>query len=142
MRAILIDPYNETISEVEHTGGIDSIYKLLSGPERKVGTFTIVGLGKGETLYVDDEGLLHNPTHFFQWQGYHQPLAGRGLILGSKRSEDAATKLSLDEAKARVRWANNLQYEGSDPIPEGTKTIHPVLGEMFVVGSTPVFSKK
>lgn len=53
MRAILIDPFTETIVEVEFDGNYKSIYPLIDCE-----TFDCVSVDKNDTLYVDDEGLL------------------------------------------------------------------------------------
>jgi hypothetical protein len=102
MRAILINAENETISEVEYDGDYRSIYKLI-GCE----TFTIVQFPDGETLYVEDNGLLFDPQHFFKHEGYHQPLAGNGLFLGSDdEGESIATQLSIDKLKDQISFAH------------------------------------
>ena len=96
MRAILIDPFTETISEVEYVGPYQQIYALLSHETMPVDTFTTVNLGdeNQNAIFVDDNGLLNDPTHFFVWMDYAQPLAGKGLILGcDDEGESIATDL-------------------------------------------------
>ena len=97
-KAILIDPKKGTVEYITVTD-YRSIQHALG-----VDMFTCVRLGNGETLYVDDEGLINgtnfgfNIDHQFSEMGV---LMGRGLILGTNSqggSED--TKLSpLDLAK-------------------------------------------
>jgi len=116
MRAILIDPITQVVSEVEHTGDFMHIYTLLSDPKNglEVDDFNIVVLNdEGETLYVDGEGLLKESTRwFFKWKEYGQPLPGRGLILGSDEAgETIATKLSLDFVRQMVEYTE-LSVEG------------------------------
>jgi hypothetical protein len=53
MRAILLDAKTRTVSEVDYDGDYKSIYGLIGCQ-----CFTVVQLGNGDDLYVDDEGLL------------------------------------------------------------------------------------
>lgn len=142
MRAILIDPFTETISEVDYDGDYKSIYRLLSDEKQTVDTFTVVGLSDEETLFVDDNGLLNEPTHFFIWKGYGQPLAGKGLILGvDEEGDSVATKYTLDYVKPRVLWANNLELVGMESYQDTID--HPLLGPNTPrIGSRPVFLRK
>ena len=83
MRGILIDPWLKTVTEVDCGEGIESIYRMLSNPlGPKVDLFTIgMNWRNGDTLYVDDEGLLKRGMRLFGIGS--KPLAGNGLILGS-----------------------------------------------------------
>ena len=144
MKAILIDPEAKTITEVEHNGNFREIYKFI-GCE----CFTTVSIGSppdGKKLqhngrenhvFVDDEGLLNSPRHFFHWKGYEQPLAGKGLILGcDEEGETVATTWSVKDVEAMVTYA---QYSvlGFENIPEH-KEMH--YGKEFtVIGHVPVF---
>ena len=78
MQALLIDPAERTVSPVQLDGGnIDRMQQLI-GCE----TFTAAYLPNGDTIYVDDEGLFKQ-TSFFLIEGITQPLAGKGLLMGS-----------------------------------------------------------
>jgi len=113
MRAVLIDPFASTITEVDYDGDYKSIYGLISGPnhygdEIAVDTFDVVG-GWGpkgrDDLYVDDNGLFQSGQVFFTLDGYHQPLAGRALVLShDDEGESIASDLDLDWARARVKF--------------------------------------
>lgn len=136
MRAILIDPEAKTITEVDYDGNYKSIYKLIGCQ-----TFTVVGINDNESIFVDDEGLLNNPEFFFMWRGYHQPLAGKGLILGvDDEGESVETKLTLDYVVDHVTFPE-LSFQGFDPIPEGAVTgkDHWMGEGIPVIGHTPVF---
>jgi len=54
MKAILINPFNQTITEVEYSGDYKEIYKLI-----ECSTFDCVNIDDDNTLFVDDEGLLY-----------------------------------------------------------------------------------
>lgn len=100
MKAILIDPTCNMVSEVSYSGDYEEIYKLID-----CDTFTCVDLGEGETLYLDDEGLFKNETYLFQMKGAHQPFAGKGLILGTdEEGETIATKLSPLEISMKTEF--------------------------------------
>lgn len=112
MRALLICPFDRTISEVEiEPGNLDSYYKALSHPSYPpVETFDVAYVD-GIDCFVDDEGLLKGPTAFFQFLPMERdPLAGRGLVLGPPDDEGNTTActLSIDELKARVMWVDVL----------------------------------
>lgn len=96
MKAIMIDPVLNMITECEYSGDYKEIYKLID-----CNTFTCVDLGFGETLYLDDEGLFKDETYLFQMDGAYQPFAGKGLILGTDDEGDStSTRLTpLDVAK-------------------------------------------
>jgi hypothetical protein len=81
LRGILINAKERTITEVAIEPSLPAYYRAL-----QCETITAVipsWFPDGECVYVDDEGLLKNPQDFFCIQGYPQPLAGNGLILGS-----------------------------------------------------------
>jgi hypothetical protein len=111
MQAILIDPYTETIEVVDYSGDWRDI-KTLLGCE----LFTTVYLDDVDTIYVDDEGLYAEDQKFFKLKGYPQPLAGRGLVLGSTEDGDSTDcASSLDDILDVVEFC-----------PEGTH-VEPVM---------------
>lgn len=102
-KAILIDAKTNSVTLVE-VGEYTDIYKHC-GYE----TFTCVGLGNGETLYVDDEGLINGTNFGFKIEGYDNPLMGNGLILGSTSDGDSKdTALSVHEVAGKVRCLRRM----------------------------------
>lgn len=84
MKGYLIDPFKKTIEEVDYDGNFLSIYDFIDAP-----LFTCVRINSAaDFVYVDDEGLL-KPNAFFQITGYPNPLAGKGLVLGSDMKGDS-----------------------------------------------------
>jgi hypothetical protein len=145
VRAILIDPVAKTVTEVEHDAkDFTDIHRLLSDPENglKVGCFTAVGIDRHHHVFVDDNGLLEDPKHFFEWKGYGQPLAGRGLVLATDEAGDTvAAMISLDAVKAAVSFNDGIVFEGFKPIPPGTTRM--IGGKPWpVFGQTPMFSRR
>lgn len=97
--AFLIDPFALIINdrslslsseppmrEVAHDGTIQDIYRRLSTPDRRVNMFEacyINGSAYDDCMYVDEEGLLHAATHFLRVEGFPNPVAGKGYVLGT-----------------------------------------------------------
>lgn len=114
LKAILIDTFAREIKEVEYSGDFTEIYKLLSHETMEVTTFTIVHLDEGDAIYVDDNGLLHNPLPdaWFKWDTYYQPLVGKALILGADdEGESRSAKISTDEVRRRVKFMTLAEVE-------------------------------
>lgn len=106
MKAYLIDTPNKQIVEVDYDGNYKSIYGFI-----KADLFTVVRLNEqGDTLFVDDEGLINgNPHGWMMIENYPQPLRGYGLVIGSdvERDEDKEPSISLDELRAKVSFPND-----------------------------------
>jgi hypothetical protein len=98
--AILINANDNTISLVSIKD-----YKDIS----KFGQFdlfTCVQIdAKGNTLYVDDEGLLNGTSRGFVIDGYEQPLMGNAVLLGTNLNtgDSKDTSLSLEKVASMVR---------------------------------------
>ena len=100
MQAILIDPFTETIEVVDYSGDWRDISTLL-GCE----LFTTVYIDDEDTLYIDDEGLYVEDQRYFKWEGYPQPLAGRGLVLGCTPDGDSTdSSKTVSEIQDMVTW--------------------------------------
>jgi hypothetical protein len=111
MKAILIDAENREVREVEVSSWKDY------APLIKCDCFTVAMYFGDETeersqnvIYVDDEGLLTDPKHFFVFEGGHQPFAGNGLILGTDHEgETIEPSIILKEAQDKVRYLNPFE---------------------------------
>lgn len=91
MRAILIDAVNCTVTEIQNKGDLDSIYKAINVEMIEVGNYDPE---TGDTLYVDEEGLINGTTVGFELFG--KQFAGSGIIFGSQpdgENGSAVTKL-------------------------------------------------
>lgn len=102
MRAIIINAQERTVSEAEIERSLKSLQNIVGGLINSVSP----GLeGTDHHAYVNDEGLLNNPQHFFMLRDGHQPLAGNGVILGTTDDgNEAPATLSLDWVKERVTF--------------------------------------
>lgn len=130
MRAILINPKNKEITEVEYTGVYTNIYEHIEAQP-----FTVVQLEECESLFIDDEGLYREDQHFFTWKGYDQPLAGRGLILGlDEKGDSVATGLDLDYVKSMVEFPNLefSHFESFESMTERFGVMMPVFGQRAI----------
>jgi len=102
MRAIVINAADRTVSEAQIDGSLKSLQQIVGGLIDPV----YPGLdGTDHHCYVNDEGLLNNPQHFFMLRNGHQPLAGNGVILSTTGDGDEAPcTLSVDWVKERITF--------------------------------------
>jgi hypothetical protein len=102
MRALLIDPFTETVTETFYSGDYKQIYQLIEAE-----TFDAARLGPdlSDTVYVDDEGLLKPNQFFFLEDLYPFPLAGKGLVLGTDDEGDAISPtITIAEILQSISW--------------------------------------
>lgn len=94
MKAFLIDPKAQSITEVDYSGDYQDIYALIEAD-----TFDVVRLyPTGDGAFIDDEGLLKEQEFFWVHRNYPGPLAGRGLVLGvDEEGESAAPAVTLQQ---------------------------------------------
>lgn len=105
MKAILINPFEQSVTEVDYSGDYNQIYEFIEAQ-----MFDVARISHDDGIFVDDEGLLNSPTHFFEHSDYHSPLAGKGLIVGcNSEGESVDCKTTVDEVKAKVTFSNIFQ---------------------------------
>ena len=82
MRAILLDPTDNSRKVIELEDGIQAIYDAIGNGCR---TFTCpLTLDNGDAVYCDDEGLYNeNIGGFMDFDQWGSPLVGRVLIVGT-----------------------------------------------------------
>lgn len=108
MRAIKIDSINRTISEIEITKSYKDLQAIVDG------TITIAFYypDQKHICFVNDEGLLNNPTHFFLSKQYPQPLAGNAVIVGNTPNGNSKDcKLTIDEVKDSIKFLTLLEVQ-------------------------------
>jgi len=110
MKALLINVVNQTITEVEiqHT---KEIYALIGN-----GCHTFcapVDFPNGDTLFTDDEGLLHDELEgCFALEGWEYPIVGNAVILGSTEDGDVADcKSKPEDILCQIMWGNKEAAE-------------------------------
>jgi len=113
MKAILINPFTRTVSEVEYSGHIDELYDML-----KCDTFTVATFynPSGDGVFVDDEGMFADPAEmafFYLPELYPQPLAGMGLVLGcDEEGNSTAPTTPITEIAGLIEYYTHEQvYE-------------------------------
>jgi len=85
VRAILIDPFLEKVSEVKIGTDLEQLYSTLG-----CDLITITRLGVGVNaldMILDDEGLLKNSEEqrYFKYKLFSQPFAGKALLVCSDK---------------------------------------------------------
>jgi Domain of unknown function (DUF3846) len=99
MRAIIINAQDRTITETKIDGSLESLQEIVGG------LIEPVDLDGKHHCYVNEEGLLDQPRHFFMFRDGHQPLAGNGVILAlTDDGNEAPCTLPLDWVKQRVTF--------------------------------------
>src|SRR3954453_16372771 len=93
MKAILIDSAAKEIREVYYSRLAD-LQRFVGGSIESVP----LDLPKGDTLYVDDEGLFKPQTSFFLIHGHAAPVAGNGVIVGREIDDEDAEEGYRTEA--------------------------------------------
>jgi len=104
MKGILINPHEETITEVEYSGNYKEIYDIIN-----CRTFDVATIYNTQDIYVDDEGLLIDNQRFFSIND--RTFGGKGLLLShDDEGETKSTNLDLQIVQDMVQW-----------LPEGHK---------------------
>ena len=100
MRALLIDPKERSVTEVQNSGELSDTTRLL-----ECETPTNLGwLDKGDTLWIDDDGMRKNPRHFFAVNGGCE-IAGKGLVIGiDAEGNDCDATVAIADLLARLKF--------------------------------------
>lgn len=99
-KALLLDVSKNTIKEVTIKDYTD-ISRLIG-----CNYFTTVQVNEqGDTLYVDDEGLVNGTSAGFTFDGYDGPLMGNALLLGTnlRTGDSKDVTMSVSEFAIRVK---------------------------------------
>jgi hypothetical protein len=133
MRAIIINPYDQTITQAPDTGikyDLAAMYAALThdAAKRKVDDINSVMLNseRTETLWVDGEGLLFPDIPVWYLGNYPAPLAGIGLVLGlTEFGDNCSTKLIISDflGPRGVRWTNYLTTGELGPVTQSGNTL-------------------
>lgn len=101
MKAFWIRPGAMSIEMVECNG--------LADMQRMVGGYIEVAhrFPNGDIVFVDEEGLLKEPSLWFEIAGAHQTFAGNGLVTGPEDAEGKLTepRSTRDELTQVVTFA-------------------------------------
>jgi hypothetical protein len=100
-KAILIDAYTREVKQVE-VGGLSDMQKAVQGYIESAGCSP-----NGDTLFVNEEGLLQDPTHFFMLEKLRpMPLAGNGLLVGGETQDGELTDVhaTVEDVQTQVKF--------------------------------------
>lgn len=122
MRALLIDPFEQTITVIDYDGSLDMLQKLVGGNIEIAHIFD-----NEDTLFVNEEGLALQEDAIKgkaeAWRscafdiGAHQPFSGRGVIVGEEIDEKSTDcKTTVDELKGRIAFMVPGAFAASGPI--------------------------
>jgi hypothetical protein len=110
IKGFLIDPKTLQITEFTLPGksrdNLNAMYKAIGCELVEV----VYLNAKRDGVFVDEEGLLKNPTEFFYIEGTHQPLAGRGVVVGCDEEGEtvSAQAVTLDWLRANTAFVKHL----------------------------------
>jgi hypothetical protein len=110
MRAFLIDPFRQEVTEVNYSGDYKQICEFIDAE-----LFDVARLNaNGDGIYVDDEGLYAEDQRFFQHKFYPNPLAGKGLVLGCDMDtgESASASMTLEQLVDDIEWVTPIRVNG------------------------------
>lgn len=136
MRAFLIDPVPRTVEQLDFQGDYEEIQRALGYDDARP-LFTVIEVQNGDTLFVDDEGLLKPGLSAFHWRGYHAPLAGKGLLLGTDREGSSTdARATLEEVREHVVWTDLVTTGDFD---DSGGTVELPNGTVAIMGPQPIW---
>ena len=103
MKAIFINAEKKSVEEIEIGDDWQLIAPQIGNGCRHFACATI--LENDDTIYVDDESLLHGEFKGYFKIGNSQPFAGNGLIMGSDyEGKSVDVKSSVEEIRNAVTF--------------------------------------
>ncbi len=112
MRAILINPMQESVRHISYDGDYRSIYRIIGCT-----TFEAVyPFDNGDTLWIDEEGLLKESNYAFNLKAdnpkFNQTIMGSALILGTDaEGESIECKSKVLDIAKRVNFQGRVAIE-------------------------------
>ena len=115
-KALMIDPFDQSTSVVDLA--VDDYGSILGSSKAVMdcSTIDIITLNDKHMAIVDDEGLLRNDTRYSKLAEYHQPLAGKLLILGYDEDGESCSVDNdyVKELRKTTRFLS-VDFEGVEP---------------------------
>lgn len=108
MKAILIDPTNNSVTEIDYSGNYKDIYGIIGGNEFSCRDITTKD-GQVNSIYIDESINLDEVDYGFQYENEY-PCIGKGLVLGLdvENGETIGTNLTVEEVRKNVRTINSM----------------------------------
>jgi len=115
VKAILIDPYAQTIRKVRCNGGYQQLSRLI-----ECTLFDAVLLPNGDAIYVDSERLLTPiaERRFWTIRKFYpgEAFPGKGLLLGSDSvGNSTAPQMPVEELKVLVTFLRESPLKQTPP---------------------------
>ena len=112
MRAILINPMQESIRYTSYDGDFRSIYKILQCTTYEA----VYPFDNGDTLWIDEEGLLKESNFAFDILGsnelWNRTYLGSAMILGvDAEGESIECKSKIDDIKSIIKFRGKVAIE-------------------------------
>jgi hypothetical protein len=108
MKAILIDAKNKEVSMINTTGDLGATYTALNVDMIQVGYYDD---NNGDTLYVDEEGMLNGTDYGFKLFG--RTFYGSGILYGSTiEGENCSVKTDIKKIKPTF-----VELKPNPPVP-------------------------
>ena len=106
-KAILIDVYNRTITEVNVEG--------LKGLQNCVGGYIETAHHDGDNdIFVNEEGLFLPNRCWFNYEGGHQPFSGNGIMVGSNYDGDTVDcTMTVEEVTKKVKFLTEAEVRAT-----------------------------
>jgi hypothetical protein len=104
MKAIFINAKEQTVSIVENKGQLEDLYNTLGVNMVEIGRF----YENGDTLWVDEEGLINGTDFGFQLDGIDY--MGNGLIYGTNRMNPELNDSAVTDMKKLKLKFFTLQF--------------------------------
>jgi hypothetical protein len=142
LHGYLVDPYTKTIKEV-YVSPYPAWKALIEVDMIEAVTIARYADGTMETLWIDEEGLLHDKADgpYIKVKTHPQPMAGKGIILGTDaQGETVNSKLPMNLVQQLISFPTDVRFTGFEALPE-TTVVLPGIGEMTQIGHRAVFEK-
>lgn len=117
VKGFIIDAEKREIREARFSG-LKDLQKAVGGlitTAHEIHHFDDSGFSMAssyDTVFVDDEGLLKDPQHFFFIEGGHSPFAGNGVVVGVDEEGATIDALSTkEELEEMVEFASREDVE-------------------------------
>lgn len=140
LRGIICDPYTRTVEEV-FTEPYPAWKSLIEVDMIEAVTIARYADGSCETLWIDEEGLLHEKADgpYIKVRTHPQPMAGKGIVLGTDQKGDTiSSRLPVDLVKEMISFPDNIRFVGFKELEPRTVDV-PGFGPMMQIGSRAVF---
>ena len=111
MKAILINPIDNSVKEVDYNGDYKQIYTYIDAT-----MFGVVDIPNDDSIFIDDEGLFKDTQHCFLFKGIPTPLCGKALVLGidHKTGDSADANSTIQEIRESVTFIGTKRINHSE----------------------------